>query len=95
MATLAPELSVQLEGLLRAGNYEGAAVLARRVRPLLECLYRHGGGTYISAIKAGLTLRGIPAGVGRPPVRALTVAEVEELKGLLEDLEVAGPMTLS
>jgi 4-hydroxy-tetrahydrodipicolinate synthase len=87
-SSFVPELSLRLEALLRARDYEGAAALSRRMRPLLKFFNRDGGG-YIATVKAGVRLRGIDAGVPRPPIQPLPADEVDGLAAAMEALGIS------
>jgi len=89
LGTLAPELTVGLERLVRAGDHAAAAAMAQRIRPLMTAIEPDGGGTYISALKAGLQLRGIAAGPVRPPLRALHEGEMAALEIALREVGLA------
>lgn len=91
LASVAPEVSLRLDTLMRANDFPGAAALARHFRPLLEFASRAGGGGYIGVLKAAMTLRGIPGGSPRPPLRALNERERQELQVLIETLGAAVP----
>ena len=81
-ANVFPEIFCCLYDTFMAGNIEGARKqqrLINRVRWLLR------DGLHPAYFKAGLKLRGIPAGFVRPPMRELSPEEFGELeRGMLE-----------
>jgi len=87
ISTFVPELDVRLETLLRAGDYAGAVALSRALRPILNLVARDGGG-YIATVKAGTILRGIEAGVPRPPIQPLPAAQVAQLSAAMTGLGI-------
>lgn len=86
LGTLAPELTVALERLVRAGDHESAAALSNRIRPLMRAIEPDVGGTYIAALKAGLWMRGFAAGPARPPERNLHDHELATLDRALSEI---------
>ncbi len=80
-----PEPFIRLYREFRAGNIE----LAQRLQQVVNEVVRiHQAGKTTAFFKATLTLRGIPAGRVRPPMRELTADELEEVKRGVERLEV-------
>ena len=76
-ANVFPEIFCRLYDAFVAGNIEGARKQQRlisRVRWLLR------DGLHPAYFKAGLRLRGVPAGYVRPPMRELVAEELEELE---------------
>jgi len=76
-ANVFPEIFCRLYDAFVAGNVEGARKQQRlisRVRWLLR------DGLHPAYFKAGLRLRGVPAGYVRPPMRELVAEELEELE---------------
>jgi len=92
MATVVPELSLELECRLRARDYEGAAAHARRIATLRDYLCGGEGGTYVGALKAGLTLRGLRGGSPRPPFQPLPAQQVRAIAAELECLGIETPV---
>ena len=78
-----PEIVGDAGGILGAGD---AAERHWRLTRVYEILM--GTGTWPSALKAALGLKGWPAGVPRDPVLALTAAETEALRTALDPLGV-------
>ena len=101
LSTIAPELSVRVESLLRAGDFAAAARYTHSLRGLYAAYAHHGGGGYVAALKAGLALRGIDAGDPRPPIRPLPAADVAKLAdemarhGVLTQMRPAGERVAS
>jgi len=76
-ACLIPEASVRLYERCRAGDWEGAMALQRRLWGINEVFAKH---SLAACIKAGLEMQGFPVGDPVPPQPALSSdgrAEVE------------------
>jgi 4-hydroxy-tetrahydrodipicolinate synthase len=80
-ACLVPEACVRLYDLARAGRWEDAERLQRRLWPVNEVFQRHG---LAACVKAGLRLQGLDAGDPIPPQRPLEPAAIEEIRTALE-----------
>ncbi|MGH2535358.1 MAG: dihydrodipicolinate synthase family protein [Thermomicrobiales bacterium] len=88
LACFWPEASTALFRLASTGDTAGlAAYHARVVRPIYEMRQRR-GGYEVAVMKAAMDLLGHPAGPARPPLATLTAAETEELRGILQTLDV-------
>jgi dihydrodipicolinate synthase/N-acetylneuraminate lyase len=76
-ANVFPEIFCRLYDTFMAGNIEGA----RKQQRLINCIrLALRDGLHPAYFKAGLKLRGVPAGYVRPPMRELTAEELQELK---------------
>jgi 4-hydroxy-tetrahydrodipicolinate synthase len=82
-ACLVPRQSVELYALCKAGRWDEALVLQRRLWRLNEAFARF---NLAACIKAGLALQGYDVGDPVPPQSALTAAERQAVGRLLEDL---------
>ena len=80
-ACLLPDACVRLYDLARAGRWEEADRLQRRLWPVNEVFQRHG---LAACVKAGLRLLGFEAGDPIPPQRPLGAAAVDEIRQVLE-----------
>ncbi|MEQ9448173.1 MAG: dihydrodipicolinate synthase family protein, partial [Rhodospirillaceae bacterium] len=76
----APRQSVQLYELCKAGEWDAAMDLQRRLWSLNESFARF---NLAAAIKAGLRLQGFDCGDPLPPQRSLDADEIEQLKDAL------------
>ncbi|MDR3464302.1 MAG: dihydrodipicolinate synthase family protein [Xanthobacteraceae bacterium] len=82
-ACLVPRQSVALYELCKAGRWDEALALQRRLWRLNEAFARF---NLAACIKAGLTLQGYDVGDPVPPQSALTAAERQAVGRLLDDL---------
>jgi 4-hydroxy-tetrahydrodipicolinate synthase len=73
--------------LINEGDLSGALALWKRVYPAIDAML---GLPFIPAVKAGLELRGVPAGLPRRPTAALTAQEVATLAPVLATLVPEG-----
>ncbi|HEV2440394.1 MAG TPA: dihydrodipicolinate synthase family protein [bacterium] len=80
-ACLLPEACVRLYDLARAGRWEDADRLQRRLWPVNEVFQRHG---LAACVKAGLRLQGFETGDPIPPQRPLGEAAVDDIRRALE-----------
>jgi 4-hydroxy-tetrahydrodipicolinate synthase len=80
-ACLLPGECVRLYDLARAGRWEDAERLQRRLWPVNEAFQRHG---LAACVKAGLRLLGFDAGDPVPPQRPLGAAAVDEIRAALD-----------
>jgi 4-hydroxy-tetrahydrodipicolinate synthase len=73
---------------LRAAAMEKPSAKTRDLHFALTDIYAFlmGTGTWPAALKAGLNMIGVPAGVPREPVQPLSPKDAEKLKALLENL---------
>lgn len=86
-SNLIPELNIALYEAILGNDLKRAQELFYQQSDLLKFLLAKG---LPRAIKAGLELLGEDAGQLRAPLKPLSTAEIEELKGLLQDCELAG-----
>lgn len=84
-SNLIPELNIALYEAILMNDLKRAQELFYQQLDLLKFLLAKG---LPRAIKAGLELLGEPAGQLRTPLKPLLTAEIEELKGLLEDCKL-------
>jgi 4-hydroxy-2-oxoglutarate aldolase len=83
VASLAPELCVELWRLVREQQVERARELQRRLTPLARSV----GGLYgVPGLKAALDLAGFVGGDPRPPLRPAPQAVIDLVRGQLEAL---------
>jgi 5-dehydro-4-deoxyglucarate dehydratase len=88
LACFWPEASAELYRLASTGDFAGlAAYHTRVVRPFYE-LRQRGRGFEVSVMKAAMELLGHPAGPPRPPLGRLSERDLQDLKALLERLEI-------
>jgi 4-hydroxy-tetrahydrodipicolinate synthase len=80
-ACLLPAECVRLYDLARAGRWEDAERLQRRLWPVNEVFQRHG---LAACVKAGLRILGFDAGDPVPPQRPLGAAAVDEIRAALD-----------
>ena len=78
---VAPEASVRLYELCRAGSWDEAMELQRDLWSLNEAFARY---NLAAAIKAGLRLQGFDCGDPLPPQRRLTVEEIAQVEAALK-----------
>lgn len=78
-----PEVFRALYDAFAGGNLEQARTQQRLINRIRDVLK---DGRYPAYYKAALTLRGVPAGYVRPPMRELTKDELAQLKHGLADL---------
>lgn len=86
-SNLIPELNIALYEAILRNDLKRAQELFYQQSTLLKFLLAKG---LPRAIKAGLELLGEDAGQLRAPLKPLSTAEIEELKGLLQGCELAG-----
>lgn len=83
VANVAPKLCGNLYKAFKDGKFDEAAKLQRKISYLNEILVRR--YNQLSAIKAALNLKGLPAGYPRKPALPLEDSEKEKIKELLGD----------
>jgi 4-hydroxy-2-oxoglutarate aldolase len=83
LAGLAPDLCVELFEHVRAGRVDEGRALQRRLMPLARAIGPVHG---VPGLKAALDLLGLAGGVPRAPLRPVTPAVSESLRGLLASL---------
>jgi len=76
-ANVFPEVFCRLYDTVVAGDIEGARKQQRLINRIRLALR---DGLHPAYFKAGLKLRGVPAGYVRPPMRELTAEELQELE---------------
>ncbi|QKW22514.1 dihydrodipicolinate synthase family protein [Kitasatospora sp. NA04385] len=86
-ACLAPEQVLALHRAVRSGELAAAREVFGRLLPLLQFLVTGGLPT---TVKAGLALRGTPAGAPRPPLLPLDDARSGQLAALLREIDEVG-----
>lgn len=83
VASVAPDLCVDLYDAVRAGRLSEARDLQRRLTPLAGLVTsRHG----VPGLKAAVSLLGFAGGDPRPPLRPAGPAAVAEIRGALDRL---------
>jgi 5-dehydro-4-deoxyglucarate dehydratase len=88
LACFWPEAAVELYRLASSGDFDGLRSYHQRVvRPFYE-LRQRGRGFEVSVMKAAMELLGHPAGPARPPLGTLTERDRNDLRVILERLEV-------
>jgi 4-hydroxy-tetrahydrodipicolinate synthase len=87
-ACVVPRQSVQLYELCRAGHWNDAMRLQRRLWGINEAFARF---NLAACIKAGLQMQGYDVGGPVPPQSPLTAAEREMVEKTLMELEVVAP----
>ena len=88
LACFWPEAAAELYRLASSGDFDGLRSYHQRaVRPFYE-LRQRGRGFEVSVMKAAMELLGHPAGPPRPPLGQLSERDREDLRAILERLEV-------
>ncbi len=82
-ACVIPRQSVELYNLCKAGRWDDALALQRRLWRLNEAFARH---NLAACIKAGLAIQGYEVGDPIPPQAALTAEERKAVEVVLQDL---------
>jgi len=85
LASLVPELCMELKGHVAEGQWNEAHALQRRLMPIARSV---GGGYGVPGLKGELTLAGYTGGYPRPPLRPVSDAVLEIIRGQLEELGV-------
>jgi 4-hydroxy-tetrahydrodipicolinate synthase len=83
-ACVIPRQSVRLYELVRAGRWDEAMTLQRKLWRINEAFARY---NLAACIKAGLELQGYPVGDPVPPQSALTADERRAVGAALSDLD--------
>lgn len=86
-ANVIPEDVVAVARMIAEGDLTGALARWRRVYPVIDQLLAL---PFISAVKAGVELQGLPVGVPRRPTAPLTAEQIETLRPLLSTLVPQG-----
>ena len=82
VSSVFPEPFVALADALRRGDEQAAAAAQDRVKRAVEAV----GGADIALIKAGLALRGLPAGPARVALDPPSPAQLDTLRAAVEEL---------
>lgn len=85
-ANVVPAEIVAVYDAISNGDLSGALQQWKRLYPVIDTML---SGDFIPAVKAGLDLQGVAAGVPRRPMAPLSAEGREELRGTLELLQVA------
>ena len=85
VGNVAPELAAEIYERHREGDGEEARELNRDLLELNEAVTARYG---VAGAKAAMRLRGVPAGNARRPLRGIDDGAEEELRELLEDLDL-------
>jgi 4-hydroxy-tetrahydrodipicolinate synthase len=85
-ANVVPAQIVAVYDAIASGDLTGALAQWKRLYPVIDTMI---SGDFIPAVKAGLELQGVPAGVPRRPMAPLSAAGRDELRGALELLQGA------
>lgn len=80
-----PELFRRVYDAFRAGDLEAARAAQAAVNRARRALH---DGVHLAYFKAALTLRGVPGGRVRAPMRELTPAQIDQLRADLQTLGV-------
>ncbi|MBN2906824.1 MAG: dihydrodipicolinate synthase family protein [Rhodobacteraceae bacterium] len=80
---IVPGQSVELYRLCRAGDWDAAMVLQRKLWAVNEAFARF---NLAAAIKAGLALQGFDCGAPVPPQAPLSAAQLDQLRAILDGL---------
>jgi 4-hydroxy-tetrahydrodipicolinate synthase len=86
MANFAPEMALEMQEALKAGNHEGSLALRRLCLPFEEIRARHNDAFNVAAVKAAMDLRGLGGGRVRPPLVDLDPSTTTELEETLDSL---------
>ena len=82
-ACVIPQQSVRLYESVRAGRWDEAMILQRRLWTLNECFAKY---NLAACIKGGLRLQGYEVGDPLPPQAALSAAGTEEVGAALREV---------
>jgi 4-hydroxy-tetrahydrodipicolinate synthase len=85
-ANVVPAQIVAVYDAIAAGDLTGALAQWKRLYPVIDTMI---SGDFIPAVKAGLEIQGVPAGVPRRPMAPLSAAGRDELRDALELLQGA------
>ena len=81
---VAPHTTLAMHRALAAGNFDEAARLLARLRPLEDYRAKDGDSMNISAIKYAVSLCGIDFGPCRPPQRVLSSEHQADIRRIVE-----------
>lgn len=84
LVNVAPSLSLEMFRTLRDGDFRGAMACWERVRPFEELRAADGNANNVSVVKEALAQLGLCRADVRPPSRALTGAEREQVCAALK-----------
>jgi 4-hydroxy-2-oxoglutarate aldolase len=82
LANVAPQQSIDIHNLFRAGRWDEAAALQRRMIPVNAAVTARFG---VAGLKAALDMLGYYGGPVRSPLQALTDTERQALHGILAE----------
>lgn len=85
-ANVVPAEIVAVYDAIDAGDLTGALAQWKRLYPVIDTMI---SGEFIPAVKAGLELQGVPAGVPRRPMAPISAVGRDELRDALEVLQGA------
>ncbi|ONF74840.1 dihydrodipicolinate synthase family protein [Amycolatopsis keratiniphila] len=83
LVNVAPSLSLEMFRALRDGDFAGAMTIWERIRPFEELRAADGNANNVSVVKEALAQLGLCRADVRPPSRALTGAEREQVRAAL------------
>ena len=83
-ANVVPDEIVTVARRIADGDLTGALSLWKKLYPVIDALL---SVSFIPAVKAGLALQGLPAGVPRRPTAGLGEADLARLEGALNSLK--------
>ena len=90
LATIAPELSVELLGHLRSGDQERAMRLWSLLKPIEDLRARHGSADNVSVVKEALAQLELCGRAVRPPITELAATDRAEVTRILQSWRPAG-----
>ncbi|GII20952.1 dihydrodipicolinate synthase family protein [Planosporangium mesophilum] len=86
LVNVAPHQSLQLLGLLQAGEHEAAMAVWRRIKPFEDMRARAGNAANVSVVKEALAQLGLCRRSVRPPISEVSPAERDEVAAFLASL---------
>lgn len=86
LAAIAPELSLELHALLRAGDRTGAAKVWRLLKPIEDLRAANGGEHNVSVVKEALAQLGVCGRAVRPPMTELSGPDRQRVSDILRTL---------
>ncbi|TQS27587.1 dihydrodipicolinate synthase family protein [Microbispora sp. KK1-11] len=86
LAAVAPELSLELHALLRAGDRTGAAKVWRLLKPVEDLRARNGGEHNVSVVKEALAQLGVCGRAVRPPMTGPTGPDRQRVSDILKSV---------
>ncbi|MEV7968501.1 dihydrodipicolinate synthase family protein [Sphaerisporangium sp. NPDC088356] len=88
LVAIVPELSLELHGLLQAGDTGGAMRLWQRLKPIEDLRARRGNANNVSVLKEALAQLGLCRRDVRPPISVLPDGERDEVTAVLRSLRL-------